>query len=42
MHEAQNKVAFTALYVKQENFEKYTPKNFGELVRSVGVKRAEK
>jgi len=29
---AQNKIKFTALYVKQEDFEKYTPKNFGELV----------
>ena len=29
---AQNKIKFTALYVKQEDFEKYTPKDFGELV----------
>ncbi len=29
---AQNKIKFTALYVKQEEFEKYTPKDFGELV----------
>lgn len=28
----QNKIKFTALYVKQEDFEKYIPKDFGELV----------
>jgi len=34
----QKKVKFTALYIKQEDFEKYTPKNFGELVSSFGEK----
>lgn len=29
---AQEKIKFTALYVKQEEFEKYTPKDFGGLV----------
>ena len=29
----QNKTVFTALYVKQEYYEKYTPKNFNELVK---------
>jgi len=30
----QNKVKFTALYVKQEDYEKYTPKSFEELVKN--------
>jgi type III restriction enzyme len=32
---AQSKIKFTALYVKQEDFEKYTPKSFGELVKVI-------
>lgn len=31
---AQNKIKVTAVYIKQEDFEKYTPKNFGELVKN--------
>ena len=30
----QNKVKFTALYVKQKDYEKYTPKSFEELVKN--------
>ncbi len=30
----QSKIKFNMLYVKQEDFEKYRPKNFGELVKS--------
>lgn len=33
INSAQNKVKFTALYVKQEDYEKYTPNNFEELVK---------
>lgn len=32
INQIQKDVKFTALYVKQEDYEKYTPKNFGELV----------
>lgn len=32
INQIQKEVKFTALYVKQEDYEKYTPKNFGELV----------
>jgi len=31
---AQNKVKFTALYVKQEDYEKYKPSSFAELIAS--------
>ncbi len=31
----QSKVKYTALYVKQEDYEKYTPANFSELVRTL-------
>jgi type III restriction enzyme len=34
INSVQNKVKFTALYVKQEDYEKYTPKSFEELVRN--------
>ena len=34
----QNKVTYTTLYVKQEDYEKYTPKNFEELVKNFGKK----
>jgi type III restriction enzyme len=34
INSVQNKVKFTALYVKQEDYEKYTPKNFEELVKN--------
>ena len=30
----QSKVKYTALYVKQEDFEKYTPADFGKLVKT--------
>lgn len=30
----QSKVKFTALYIKQEEYEKYTPKNFSSLVKT--------
>lgn len=33
INSVQNKVKFIALYVKQENYEKYTPKSFEELVK---------
>ena len=33
---AQNEVHYTALYVKQEDYEKYTPENFSQLVRVCG------
>lgn len=33
---AQNEVHYTALYVKQEDYEKYTPENFSQLVRICG------
>ncbi|MEA2113487.1 MAG: TnsA endonuclease N-terminal domain-containing protein, partial [Patescibacteria group bacterium] len=35
---AQNKVKFAALYVKQEDYEKYTPKNFAQLAKNFGRK----
>lgn len=38
INSVQNKVKFTALYVKQEDYEKYTPKNFEELVKNFGKK----
>ena len=34
VNSVQNKVKFTALYVKQEDYEKYTPKSFVELVEN--------
>ena len=34
INSVQNKVKFTALYVKQEDYEKYTPKSFEELVKN--------
>ena len=34
INSVQNKVKFTALYVKQEDYEKYTPKSFVELVKN--------
>ena len=34
INSVQNKVKITALYVKQEDYEKYTPKSFEELVRN--------
>jgi type III restriction enzyme len=36
INSVQNKVKFTALYVKQEDYEKYTPKSFEELVKNFG------
>jgi len=33
INSVQRKVKFTALYVKQENYEKYTPSNFAQLVK---------
>jgi type III restriction enzyme len=30
----QNKIKFTALYIKQDDFEKYTPKKFNDLVNN--------
>jgi len=36
INSVQNKVKFTALYVKQEDYEKYTPKSFQELVKNFG------
>lgn len=36
INSAQSKVKFTALYVKQEEYEKYTPSNFAELVKNFG------
>jgi len=38
INSVQNKVKFTALYIKQEDYEKYTPKNFQELVKNFGEK----
>jgi type III restriction enzyme len=38
INSVQNKVKFTALYVKQEDYEKYTPKSFEELVKNFGKK----
>jgi type III restriction enzyme len=34
INSVQNKVKFTALYIKQEDYEKYTPKSFEELVKN--------
>jgi len=34
INQIQKDVKFVALYVKQEDYEKYTPKNFGELVNN--------
>jgi type III restriction enzyme len=34
----QNKVKYTALYVKQEDYEKYTPATFAQLVTNFGKK----
>ncbi len=34
INSVQNKVKFTALYIKQEDYEKYAPKNFEELVKN--------
>ncbi len=31
----QNKIKFTALYIKQDDFEKYTPKKFNDLVNNL-------
>lgn len=38
INSVQKKVKFTALYVKQEEFEKYTPKNFNQLISSFSDK----
>jgi type III restriction enzyme len=35
VNKAQSEVKFMALYVKQEEFEKYTPTSFGQLVRLI-------
>jgi type III restriction enzyme len=32
----QNKARFNALYIKQGDYEKYTPKSFEELVKNFG------
>jgi type III restriction enzyme len=38
INSVQNKVKFTALYIKQDDYEKYTPKSFEELTASFGEK----
>ena len=38
INSVQNKVKFTALYVKQDDYERYTPKSFEELVKNFGKK----
>jgi len=38
INSVQNKAKFTALYVKQEEYEKYTPKSFRELVKNFSEK----
>ncbi len=38
VNEVQKRGTFAILYVKQEDFEKYTPKNFSDLVRSTTIK----
>jgi len=38
INSVQNKVKFTALYVKQKDYEKYTPKSFEELVNNFSEK----
>jgi len=38
INSVQNKVKFTAIYVKQEDYEKYTQKSFEELVKNFGEK----
>ena len=38
INSVQNKVKFTALYVKQGDYEKYTPKNFAQLVENFNKK----
>ena len=34
INSVQNKVTYTALYVKQDVYEKYTPKNFNDLINA--------
>lgn len=38
INKIQNKVVFNWIYVKQEEFEKFKPKNFGEVIKSYNKK----